>query len=111
MHDRSQSRKRTHAGLPPSGGDDTADGTPVKVASLVVSQIIEKIQRVLHQPGNAAVVTRTCDDHSVGCPHHFHELTLLVVSLRIFRRVVRKPGQECPVEKECTRTRFLGRLQ
>jgi hypothetical protein len=48
MHDRSQSRKRTDAGLPPGGGDDTSDGSSIEVTSLVISKIIEKIQCVLH---------------------------------------------------------------
>jgi hypothetical protein len=111
MHDRSQSRKRTHAGLPPGGGDDAPDGASIEVASLVVSQIIEQIERILHQPGNAAVIAWTCDDQSVGSPHHFNELMLLFVAFRVFRRIVRKPRKESAIEKQRASARFLGRLQ
>ena len=55
----------TH-GLHAFGADDEADGTTFEVGALVVAQILDEVDGILDDAGDATVVGRRADDDTIG---------------------------------------------
>ena len=54
--DRAQRRERRAAGLPSVGGDDAADRAAVEIGPRIAAQALERVERILDQAGDRAVV-------------------------------------------------------
>jgi hypothetical protein len=111
VHDRAQRRQYRTGGLPAIGRDHAAHRTAVEVRTLVATQFFERIERILHETGDTAVVAGGGDDQRVGFAHGFDQLELGVGALRIFRGVVRQAMQERAAEQAGTCTRCFRAAQ
>ena len=66
VHDRTQRRQHGAGRLPAVGRDDQADRTAVEIRAIVRAQFLERVECVLHEAGDAAVIAGRRDDDRVG---------------------------------------------
>src|ERR1039458_5160857 len=111
VHDRSQRRECVYASLPARSGDHAPYRAALEIRPLVLSQILQQVERVFHQARDTSVVAWARDDQSIRFSHHFDELTLLLIPLAILRSKVRKVGEKGSAEQERPRTSLLRRQQ
>ena len=120
MHDRTQRRQHGAGRLPAVGRDDQADRTAVEIRAIVRAQFLERVECVLHEAGDAAVIAGRRDDDRVGLLHGVDQFALRVGQRFVFGRVVRQRMQERAVEQpracagrlraaQCERQRAFGR--
>jgi len=119
MDDRAQRRQHGAGRLPAVRGDDQADRAAVEIRAFVRAQLLERVERVLHETGHAAVIAGRRDDDRVGLAHGVDQLALRVGQRFVFGGVVRQRMQERAVEQaracagglraaQCERQRAFG---
>lgn len=99
MHDRTQRRQHGAGRLPAVGGDDQADRATVEIGAIVRAQFLERVERVLHEAGDAAVIAGRRDDDRVSLAYGVDQFALRVGQRFVFGSVVRQRMQERAVEQ------------
>lgn len=111
MDDRAQRRQHGAGRLPAVRGDDQADRAAVEIRALVRAQFLERVERVLHEAGHAAVIAGRRDDDRVGLAHGVDQLALRVGQRFVLGCVVRQRMQERAVEQARARAGGLRTAQ
>src|SRR6202012_554505 len=90
---------------------DAADCAAIQARTFVETQFLQRIERVLHQPRNAAAIAGCGDDPGVGAASPFNQLVLFVGELTPLWDVMRQGMQERTAELLDPATALLGAFQ
>ncbi len=95
MHHSPQRRQRINRRLPPRSSSDTPNRPPIEIDPLIPTQILDIIERVLHQPRDSPVVPGRGQNNPISLPQRLYQILGRVRPLGN-RRIIERQHQISP---------------